>query len=87
MPASTTSPTASSSDRPPSWNREESSAIRKVDGARILRLWLQSCADRRSTQPRRRRMTALRNLPIAAVEALQQKRNDRYESYPPARAV
>ena len=31
-------------------------------------------------------MTALRNQPIAAVDALQQKRNDRYESYPPARA-
>lgn len=32
-------------------------------------------------------MTALRNQPIAAVDALQQKRTDRYESYPPARAV
>lgn len=32
-------------------------------------------------------MTALRNLLIAAVLPLQQKRNDRYESYPPARAV
>lgn len=32
-------------------------------------------------------MTALRNQPIAAVETLQQKRDDRYESYPPARAV
>jgi hypothetical protein len=32
-------------------------------------------------------MTASRNLPIAAVADLQQKRLDRYESYPPARAV
>jgi hypothetical protein len=32
-------------------------------------------------------MTALRNLPIATVDALQQKRQDRFESYPPARAV
>lgn len=32
-------------------------------------------------------MTALRNLPIATVDALQQKRHDRFESYPPARAV
>ena len=32
-------------------------------------------------------MPALRKLPFAAVEALQPKRNDRYESYPPARAV
>jgi len=32
-------------------------------------------------------MTAQRNLPIAAVLQLQPKRNDRYESHPPARAV
>jgi hypothetical protein len=32
-------------------------------------------------------MTAQRNLPIAAVLQFQPKRNDRYESYPPARAV
>jgi len=32
-------------------------------------------------------MTALRKLPFDAVETLQQKRNDRYESYHPARAV
>ncbi len=32
-------------------------------------------------------MTALRTFPFAAVLPLQQKRNDRYESYPPARAV
>lgn len=32
-------------------------------------------------------MTALRNHPFAAVEALQPKQLDRYESYPPARAV
>lgn len=32
-------------------------------------------------------MPALRKLHFAAVDALQQKRNDRYESYPPARAV
>ncbi|TQL82568.1 hypothetical protein FB560_4063 [Microbacterium saperdae] len=32
-------------------------------------------------------MTALRNLPIATALPLQQKRNDRFESYPPARAV
>jgi hypothetical protein len=32
-------------------------------------------------------MTAQRNLPIAAALQLQLKRNDRYESYPPARAV
>jgi hypothetical protein len=31
-------------------------------------------------------MTAVRNFPIAAVDALQQKRNDRNESYPPAPA-
>lgn len=32
-------------------------------------------------------MTALRTFPFAAVLPLQPKRNDRYESYPPARAV
>ncbi|MDQ0726446.1 hypothetical protein QFZ21_001446 [Microbacterium sp. W4I20] len=32
-------------------------------------------------------MTALRNQPFAAVDALQQKHDDRNESYPPARAV
>ena len=32
-------------------------------------------------------MTAQRILPIAAVLQLQHKRNDRYESYPPARVV
>ena len=32
-------------------------------------------------------MTALRNLPIAAVSMFQQKHDDRYESYPPARAM
>jgi hypothetical protein len=32
-------------------------------------------------------MTAMRNFPFAAVGQLQPKRNDRYESYPPARAV
>ena len=32
-------------------------------------------------------MTALRKLPIAAVLAFETKRNDRYESYPPARAA
>lgn len=32
-------------------------------------------------------MTAQRNLPIVAVLQLQPKRNDRFESYPPARAV
>lgn len=32
-------------------------------------------------------MTALRNFPFATVGALQQKRDDRNESYPPARAV
>ncbi len=32
-------------------------------------------------------MTALRNQPIATVAALPQKRHDRDESYPPARAV
>lgn len=32
-------------------------------------------------------MAAQRNLPIASVLPLQPKRNDRYESYPPAHAV
>ncbi|MCS3442306.1 hypothetical protein M2389_001082 [Microbacterium phyllosphaerae] len=32
-------------------------------------------------------MPALRNFPFTAVLPLQSKRNDRYESYPPARAV
>lgn len=32
-------------------------------------------------------MPALRKFPFTAVLPLQQKRNDRYESYPPARAV
>ncbi len=32
-------------------------------------------------------MSAVRNLPFATVGALKQKRNDRDESYPPARAV
>jgi hypothetical protein len=32
-------------------------------------------------------MTAQRNLPIGAVLQLQSQRNDRFESYPPARAV
>lgn len=32
-------------------------------------------------------MTAQRNLPIGAALQFSQTRNDRYESYPPARAV
>ncbi|SEC14963.1 hypothetical protein SAMN04489807_3006 [Microbacterium hydrocarbonoxydans] len=32
-------------------------------------------------------MSAVRNLPFTTIGALQQKRNDRDESYPPARAV